>query len=254
MPRAPKPDEPTGLSKEDIDQLIEKAVAAGVAGIKKEFTELFSLKLDSIQQELKAKNDEIIELRQENSEIWRHLNRLIERQDASDAYSRVDNLIIHGLPASYSEATRQDTDDQASASTLTPAAGSNFETSSDSEAIFVSFCNDLGISVQSTDIAACHRLPKSHRSKHAPLIVRFTNRRIRATVLGARKQLRESKRDVFINEHLSKNATDIFAVTHRLRKSNRILQTWTNSGRVQVPLLDNKVITISSKGELRNIP
>ena len=64
MPRAPKPDEPTGLSKEDIEQLIEKAVAAAVAGIKNEFTELFSLKLDSIQQELKAKNDEISELRQ----------------------------------------------------------------------------------------------------------------------------------------------------------------------------------------------
>ena len=88
------------------------------------------------------------------------------------------------------------------------------------------------------DIEACHRLPRSSKSKHALLLVRFTNRRIRGTVLGVRKKLHESKKDIFVNEHLTKRANEIFAATRHLQNQNRIRQSWTSSGRVIVRLLD----------------
>ena len=99
----------------------------------------------------------------------------------------------------------------------------------------------------------CHRLRRPDKSKQAPLIVRFTNRRVRAAVLGARKLLRDTKRAIYINEHLTKTANDIYITTRRLQKQNRIKQTWTNGGRVMIRLLDGKTRLIQSKGELASI-
>ena len=159
-------------------------------------------------------------------ESYGKINSLILRQDAADTYSRVNNLVIHGLPPSYSEAAKSESVDLQ----VAPPAGesAHFETSADSEIIFIGFCGELVIDIQPTDIEACHRLPRSARSKYAPLLVRFTNRRIRATALGVRKKPHESMKNIFVNEHLTKQANEIFASTRHLQNSIRS----DNPGRV----------------------
>ena len=143
----------------NIEDIITKAVEKTVAGVKHEFADLLNAKLDHIFKELKAKDEMIVELRNENGELWRHVNSLILRQDAADTYSRVNNLVIHGLPPSYSEAAKSESVDPEAATPAGESAG--FETSADSEAIFIGFCGELGIDIQPTDIEACHRLPRS---------------------------------------------------------------------------------------------
>ena len=197
--------------------------------------------------DLKAKDEEILQLQQEKNELWLHVNRLTLRQDAIEAYSRVDNLIIHGLPLSFSDGVSSD----ASAADDTSIKNrkseeSHFESKVEYEVIFLNFCHELQIDIQQSDIAACHRLPKSGRTKYAPLLIRFTNRKICARVLGARKQLRETKKEVYVNEHLTKTASDIFAAVGRLQKDRKILQTWTTNGKMMVKLLNNKTIQIFS--------
>ena len=130
---------------------------------------------------------------------------------------------------------------------------SHFESKAESEVTFLNFCHELQIDIQQSDIAACHRLPKSARTKYAPLLIRFTNRKILSRVLGARKQLRETKKEVYINEHLTKTASDIFAADRRLQKDRKILQTWTTNGKVMVKLLDNKTRPIFSKSDLAHL-
>ena len=124
---------------------------------------------------------------------------------------------------------------------------SHFESKAESEVTFLNFCHEL---IQQSDIAACHRLPKSGRAMYAPLLIRFTDRKIRSRVLSARKQLRETKKEVYINEHLTKTASDIFAAARRLQKDRKILQTWTTNGKVMVKLLDNKTRPIFFKSDL----
>ena len=97
-----------GLSKEDIDDIIVKAVTAAVSAVKKELTDILNAKRDGVLKDLKAKDEEIVHLQQEKNELWLHVNRLILRQDAIEAYSRVDNLIIHGMPLSFSEVVSND--------------------------------------------------------------------------------------------------------------------------------------------------
>ena len=163
----------------------------------------------------------------------------------------MNNLVIHGLPPSYSEAAKSESVDPQAA---TPAGESaRFETSTDSDAIFIGFCGELGIDIQSTNIEACHRLPRSAKSKHATLLVRFTNRRIRATVsrrpeeaswiqeghIRERAPYEARKRDLCGDSASTKTESD-----------QTIL---TSSGRVMVRLLDAKTREISSKGDLASL-
>ena len=215
---------------------IKISVCSAIAAIKSELTDILNVKLDSIYKKLKAKDEDIVQLKNESDELWRHINRLSQRQNAAEAYSRIDHLFIYGLPPSYSEAlnTESEVDTDKAAG---PGESTHFETSADSERNFIGFCSDLGISIQSTDIVTCHRLPRPDKSKQAPLIVRFTNRRVfRAVLLGARKLLCETKRAIYINKHLTKTANDIYITTRRLQKQNRIKQTWTIGGRVMIRL------------------
>ena len=236
-----------GLSRSDIDDIISKAVSAAVVAVKKELSDLLNIKLDSILKHLKANDEIIVELQQQNAKLWRHINHLIKKQDAVDTYSRVDNLIIQGLPSSYCEMTKVGIDSEPGNVTLANQA-SHFEISADSEALFIGFC----IVFQSTDISVCHHLPRSEKSKHAPL-VRFANRCIHAKVLRARKLLHDSKRSIYINKHLTKNASDIYVETRRLQKEKKIQQRWTNGGPIIVKLLSKKVRTVTCKKELKSL-
>ena len=244
-----------GLSEEDIDDIIVKAVAAAVSAVKKELTDILNSKLDGVLKDLKAKDEEILQLQQEKNELWIHVNRLILRQDAIEAYSRVDNITIHGPPLSFSEVVSNDASatDDTSIKNLKNEE-SHFESKAEyqEDAVF-NFCHELQIDLQQSDIATCHRLPKSARTKYAPQPIRFTNRKIRSRVLGARKQLRETKKEVYINEHLTKTTSDIFAAARRLQKDRKILQTWTTNRKVMVKLLDNKTKPIFSKSDLAHL-
>ena len=156
--------------------------------------------------------------------------------------------MIYGLPASYSEVTHiksgvSDSHDN------TP-----FESSSDSEAALLAFCQDIDVNIKSTDIAACHRLPRSDKSKHPTLLIKLTNRKIRAEFLGARKRLREARKNVYINEHLTKSTNTIYAAARQLLKDHRIQGAWTFNGNVVIKLLNNKTKTILSVSQLSDIP
>ena len=139
----------------------------------------------------------------------------------------VDNLLIHGLPSSYLEVVSKSNEPTAESSLLNPDSDSHFETNEDTETAFVKFCEDLGVDIKPTDIVACHHLLKSCKANKAPLLDRFQNMKIRAQILGTRRQLGETKRDVYINEHFTTVASEIFAITHRLQKEKRLLQTLT---------------------------
>ena len=53
-------------------------------------------------------------------------------------------------------------------------------------------------------------------------------------------------------QHLTKNASDVYAETRRHQKEKKIQQTWTNGGRVIVKLLNNKVRSVVCKEELKS--
>ena len=56
----------------NVEDIITKAVEKALAGVKHEFADLLNAKLDHICKELKAKDELIVELRNENGELWQN--------------------------------------------------------------------------------------------------------------------------------------------------------------------------------------
>ena len=113
--------------------------------------------------------------------------------------------MIYGLPESYAEAAKP-TPMYDSQSTFELLQVSK-ESSAQTEKTFVELCQQkLNIVVSPYDISTCHRLRKS---KSRSMIIRFANRKMKIAIIKAKKALPGSV--VFINEHLTRDTSAMFA-------------------------------------------
>jgi hypothetical protein len=166
---------------------------------------------------LEEQRDLIEALGAENCELRR-------RVDDLEAYSRIDNVVIHGLSESYSEIGSAPRSDDATS-----------ESSSSSEEQFISFCqNTLRVNVSKADISVAHRLKKAQGAPGPrPLLVRFSNRRTRSLIMSARKVLRADRScRIYINEHLTQQASQLFAEARKLVRNKVIAGAWSWNGRI----------------------
>lgn len=146
------------------------------------------------------------------------------RIDDMETHSRLDNLIIHGLPEPH------DMTSQTSSSSALPDAQST-------RTEFLNVCRDrLGLNLLDSDISTAHRIRRSGRDASRPIIVRFTSRDTRDSVFRARKALRSSSSHqhssppIYINEHLTQRNAQIYSVARKLAKEGKIHSTWTAGG------------------------
>ena len=85
----------------DIDAIIKKAVETATAIIKTEIAEIVNTKLDKLQKDLKARDDNIVALEKENVALKTLLNNQAQAIENIEGYARIDNLLIQGIPVSY---------------------------------------------------------------------------------------------------------------------------------------------------------
>jgi len=180
-------------------------------------------------------------------------NTTLRRQvDELDAYSRSDNIIVYGIKEAYAEVS-------APASSSASNANSHQqqmvgETSATSEAAFIQFCNEqLHVSVHPNDISVVHRLPKSNKwNGPRPMIIRFSNKKARMRVMAAKKSLRQNQacRNVYINEHLTKSASQLFEKARGLVRDKKVSGAWTWNGRVFLKTLSGQTKPINCDSEL----
>lgn len=168
-------------------------------------------------------------LTKENARLSKTVDEHQKRLDDIDAYTRSDNLIFRGLPE------RTAAERASAAPSLDDATSSLKEGSGSVENTVLVFCNDvLGIKVEAQDISIAHRVKANKNDQVRPVIVRFVNRKTRNAVYGARKILKNAKDPVFISEHLSKSASDLFYEARKLLREKKIYGTWTQNGQVYV--------------------
>lgn len=168
------------------------------------------------------------------------------RVEQLEAYTRVDNLIIHGIPESYAEKTTAGI----TADTVPGESVQNTES-----AVLQLFSEKLSLNLSPADISVCHRLKKlNQKAPFRPVIVRFTNRKARSAVLAAKKRLRQRQDcgGIYINEHLTNAAGKLFATAREVLKNRKIGSAWTWNGRVYIKLLDEQtILNIKSAADLQ---
>ena len=203
--------------------------------------------IDKLTRELKQRDELIGKLQSDNSDLKAKIHNQSLYMEQIETYSKQENLIIHGLPSTVSEAvnaSQQSSEDEVRVA---------HESSTTTEFTFLNFCSTkLGLNIKPADISICHRLKKKDNMQYPPVIVRFTNRKAREAVLASKKKLRSSSGEsrVFINEHLTRNTSKIHATARRLVREGRLQQAWTHHGRVVIKLMDNRIRTITLMSEL----
>jgi len=168
-------------------------------------------------------NDDILEkihhLEEENS-------CLRTRLDDMEIYSRLDNIVIHGLPEKS----------VTSESTLLKGSHHLQETATqEATSAVLDLCrNELGLALSESDISIAHRLPGKGKGSHRPILVKFATRRSRNLVYSARRSLHQlpAGRRIFINEHLTKLNATIFAQARKLVRDKKIFSTWSSGGHI----------------------
>lgn len=226
-----------------LEPLVNKAVNKVLDEVLDKKFEALTMALDSVKAELCQKNEQLDQTMKRNAALQVKVNNQAQQIEQLEAYNRQDNLIVQGIPLTYAQAVTHEN-----------GAGATAENSAGTEELFIKLCNnDLGLTIQPCDISICHRLPKAPHQDHPAIIVRFTNRKARMAVLQARKKLRDAKKKIFINEHLTQRSAKLFASTRTLLKDKRINQTWTRNGQVCVKLLDLSIRTITTETELAEL-
>jgi len=76
-------------------------------------------------------------------------------------------------------------------------------------------------------------LKKGPKDTHRPIIVRFVTKKMRGSVMRAKKILREDGlREIYLSEHLTPTASLLFKETRALVRGKKIASSWTMNGKV----------------------
>ena len=109
-------------------------------------------------------------------------NKLLRTKvDDLEVYMRLDNLVIYGLDVNPT------IDNESDQQTSTPQDPSH--------AVLGLFNGRLGLSIGQQDLAKVHYFTAAKSQNRTPILVKFVSRRIRGSVLQARKQLKAPGED-----------------------------------------------------------
>jgi hypothetical protein len=195
-------------------------IEAKVQSAVQSFLQTFMQTVDGLKAENKQLTDELIAVRKELQETHGRVDQL-------EQYSRLDNLVITGLPSGdYAEA--------GSTANNTLEASTNKTT----ELGVLNLVNDrLGVPLTLADISTAHRLKKGRDGgQPPPVLVRFTSRKVRDSVYAARRKVKATcpsiDPHVFINEDLTRATAEVFRQARGLVKQGKLHGTWTAGGTV----------------------
>ena len=159
------------------------------------------------------------------NELSQENNRLKSRIYIVETQLRANNLVKCGLPdASLAEMVAASSGEMASQiQEMTPR---------DTVQAAINCCNSkLGVNISENDIQPGYRNPSKRGPR--PIVVTFTSKMVKDRVYALRKSLHKDRSSkIFINEHLTKPNSEIFARARKLIKDKKLSSAWTWNGHV----------------------
>lgn len=148
--------------------------------------------------------------------------------DEVENSSRLNNVVIHGLAESPQAGPPEG---------QTETSHPKYRLKNSSIPELLDLCNNrLHVQVIESDISFSFRITTKGTNTVRPLVVGFSRRVTRDMIFASRKLLRgepsSGSPNVYINEHLTRTNSQIFARTRNLVRSHKIHSTWTAGGRV----------------------
>ena len=186
------------------DEIANKLVSALQKTLIEEITPIITKKVtenirEYIEFELQSRDNLITSLETK-------IQTLLDQQDETEQYSRINCLVFHGVEERENENTNE---------------------------TIISLCDKkLGIKLSERDIDRSHRVGPSKEKKSRGVIVKFTNYQARDQIYKKRKLLRTSQDGaIYIHESLTRLRSELFRkVKNNFRDVLEAL--WTQDGRI----------------------
>ena len=187
------------------------------------------MELSVHDQKLDDMSNAIKDLKQEIQMKDNHIQKLEEKIDELEQYSRRNCLIISGIGETENENT---------------------------DRTFLKFANDvLKAEIKPEDIDRTHRLPRppGHTNGHSKprnLVVKFTTYNARKRVYDKRTELKHLKQNIFINENLTKTRNELFYEARKMVKDKKVKSAWTIDGNIFIRDNEDRPRKIKNKSEI----
>lgn len=159
-------------------------------------------------------NTKINQLVDENTKLKQRISNLESKADASEQYSRRNNLRISGLREEMGESTDQ---------------------------IVMALCRDIGADITIEEIDRSHRAGRVvHDAPPRSILVKFATYRARQKFYLRKTKLKEAgHKRVFVNEDLTRPRSNLLFHARSLVKAGRIEGAWSSDGTVLVRVKQN---------------
>lgn len=250
-----------GGSKDDPFDRFESLLTKITLTMQESFNKCFDKLISSLEEKLTLKIDvqasemfvasqktsaletKVAELQKENNNLrdsvkllTTRLDKMQASMDDTEQYSRIDNLLIHGIPLPSDNAKEGDLSAQV-----------------------VETLNKLipGLHINPQSISVAHRLPVRKqpsttttptRPRPPAVVVRFTQRSVKSEVLSKRRALKGTS--VSITEHLTTRRADLLKKGAELEGQGKVAGSWSQDGKVLIKALDGKTFQIGSEIDL----
>lgn len=155
----------------------------------------------------------------------RKISELERKLDDMEQYTRRDDLIITGLEVKHQTYAK------AAANQITTEDAPQEELLTLEKQV-VTFLQGRDIDIQHENISICHTLPRKSDKFKQSIVIRFTSRKSRNSVMLQAKKLKGTS--VYINEHLTKKNGTIAREARLLKKQKKIVATWTRNGNIWI--------------------
>ena len=210
------------LPVEDIKNVDkDKLIQCPLEIKEKSFAENIFPALEQLRSEIKELKNEVSMLREERGESVKNdgnadkIETLERENDKLNQYTRRNNVEISGIPPLFDHRLEEKV---------------------------IEVCESFGVTVKSSDVEACHRLPdNNNRNNPKRVIVHFTNRKFVEKLLLSRKNEIDFSSlgfpegaTIFINENLCPKYRSLWGKCRKLKASREIKYVWTKNGTVKI--------------------
>lgn len=216
------------LKQQDVVDSFAKAIGPVISLTVQEtvvkLLEAVNKNIEMLTADNKKLNDVVRVTVEENKSLKTRLAAVEGQLDTLDKERRQRNIIIRGLPErTFAErATADGNSDN--------VADNNHLSVKQS---VIEMCDSqLKVKLEPGDIEEAYRIKAGPRDKCRPVVVKFTKRFTRQDILSKKKTLRNSDKQIYISEDLTKTTADMFSKARALIKDKKIHAAWTFNGNL----------------------
>jgi prefoldin subunit 5 len=218
--------------------------------MKKDIDELKAT-IQPLQLKIDERTEQLKNLQAVNSTLSEKLVKERMAREELEQYSRRENLIITGIPATLAERVGADQGEQNRL---------GYESSTVTTNKVVTFCNEvLHLDINPSDISIAHRCKLRRGSDIPPILVRFVRRFKRDEVFRAKALLKtyNASRPInnrsYINEDLTESNRRLMGVARKAVVERNLDSAWSSNCRIFVKTIAGRRLIVSSIHELNEV-